>query len=168
VNKNDTARYRANLQAEIDALTLYRAMAAAEPQGSAAELYRKLAVVEEKHAQFWDEKLRAAGHPFGKWTPTLRARFKVWLAYRFGPSSVLPGMAATEGAGQGMYDHQPEAAGTQMPRDERSHARVLRAMANSQPQGLEGNVLARVEGRHRAIGGNALPPALFGAKKGLF
>jgi vacuolar iron transporter family protein len=165
--KENRIRYRDNLQAEIDALTLYRAMADAEPQASMAELYRKLATVEEKHARFWDEKLRVSGHPFGPWTPTLRARFKVWLAKRFGPSSVLPGMAATEGADRGMYDHQPEASGTGMPQDERSHARVLRLMAISQPQGMEGSVLARVEGRHRAIGGNALRAAVLGANDGL-
>jgi vacuolar iron transporter family protein len=167
MKKEDLARYRSNLQAEIDALTLYRAMAEAEAQAPLAELYRRLGAVEEKHAKFWDEKLRTAGEQVPPWKPTFRTRVKVWLAKRFGPSSILPGMAAAEGADQGMYDHQPEAKGTQMPMDERSHARVLRLMASSQPQGLEGSTLARVEGRHRVIGGNALRAAVLGANDGL-
>ncbi len=167
MNPNDLKRYRANLQAEIDALNLYLAMAEAEPQAPLAELYRRLAQVEEKHAHFWEAKLRAAGAPVAVWAPTLRTRIKVWLARRLGPGVILPSIAATEGADQTVYDHQPESQGTGMPQDERSHARILRLMARTLPSGMEGSALARVEGRHRAIGGNALRASVLGANDGL-
>ncbi|MFA5975137.1 MAG: VIT1/CCC1 family protein [Elusimicrobiota bacterium] len=162
----DLSRYRANFQGEIDSLTLYLAMAKAESHPKLAEVYRRLAKVEEKHAHFWEEKMREAGVSVS-WTPTLRARIKVWLARFVGPGSVLPMIAAAERTDQGMYDTQPESSQTGMPGDERSHARLLQVMTQETPRGMEGNALARMEGRHRAIGGNALRAAVLGANDGL-
>jgi VIT1/CCC1 family predicted Fe2+/Mn2+ transporter len=48
---------------------------------------------------------------------------------------------------------------------ERSHARLLRAVPAG--PGVEGGLLARFEGRHRAAGGNALRAAVLGANDGL-
>ncbi|MFN8561341.1 MAG: hypothetical protein U0703_06915 [Anaerolineae bacterium] len=42
---------------------MYRALADKEAQSALAEVYRRLADTEEKHAGFWEEKLRAAGQP---------------------------------------------------------------------------------------------------------
>jgi VIT1/CCC1 family predicted Fe2+/Mn2+ transporter len=53
-----------------------------------------------------------------------------------------------------------------LPRAERSHARVLAAIAGPKT-GLEGGAIARLEGRHRAMGGNALRAAVLGANDGL-
>jgi vacuolar iron transporter family protein len=90
-----------------------------------------------------------------------------FLARRFGPRLVLPTVATLEQVDQGGYDDQPETAGTGMRDDERSHARVLRYVAGGSPQGLAGDTLARLEGRHRAPGGNALRAAVLGANDGL-
>jgi len=49
--------------------------------------------------------------------------------------------------------------------DERSHARLLRELSTQ--GGREGGALARLEGRHRTIGGNALRAAVLGANDGL-
>jgi VIT1/CCC1 family predicted Fe2+/Mn2+ transporter len=72
-----------------------------------------------------------------------------------------------EQADRHVYDTQPEARRTTMPADERSHARVLSLMASTSPAGVEGRALARLEGRHRAVGGNALRAAVLGANDGL-
>lgn len=72
-------------------------------------------------------------------------------------------MASQERAARTMYDDQPEAAGTSLPDDERSHARLLHAITG----GASGATLARFEGRHRGIGGNALRAAVLGANDGL-
>ena len=50
---------------------------------------------------------------------------------------------------------------------ERSHARILRYVAGGSPQGVAGETLARLEGRHKAPGGNALRAAVLGANDGL-
>jgi vacuolar iron transporter family protein len=163
----DVTRYKENWQGEIDAQSLYLAMADYESQPKIAELYRKLAHVEEKHARFWEDQLRAAGFPVTDRQPSTNARMKIWLAKRFGPSVLLPSMAIREHAGRAMYDNQPETDGTGMSSDERSHARVLAMLAAAAPRGVEGSALARLEGRHRAIGGNALRAAVLGANDGL-
>jgi hypothetical protein len=66
-----------------------------------------------------------------------------------------------------IYEKQPEAQQTAMPAEERSHARLLRTIAGASPVGMEGRTLARLEGRHGAIGGNALRAAVLGANDGL-
>ena len=90
-----------------------------------------------------------------------------FLAKRFGAKVVLPTVATFEQVDQGDYDEQPETAGTGMPDQERSHARVLRFVAGGSPQGVAGETLARLEGRHKAPGGNALRAAVLGANDGL-
>jgi len=168
VTPDDLSRYRANWQNEMDAAALYRVMADSESQSSLAEIYRKLAVVEEKHARFWETELAKAQKPVSPWKPGLRLRILRWLAGRLGPQVVLPMIAATEKEGQTEYDDQPEVQGTSMPTDERSHARVLREMVRSSgARGVDGGTLGRLEGRHRAIGGNALRAAVLGSNDGL-
>src|ERR687886_1110850 len=163
----DVTRYQANWQDEIDSAALYRAVAEAEPQEQLAKVYWRLAATEEEHARFWEEKLRAAGEPVPNRKVGWRTRVLGWLAKRFGPQFVLPTVDAMEQVDSGSYDAQPEAAGTRMPGQERSHARLLRAISGGSSAGLEGGALARLEGRHRAASGNSLRAAVLGANDGL-
>jgi VIT1/CCC1 family predicted Fe2+/Mn2+ transporter len=158
----DLARWRENLQGEVDGAFIYRAMAARAGDERLAELYGRMAEAEERHGALWREQLRAAGAD-GVLSPTWRARLLAWLARRFGAGIVVPVIADQELAGHRMYDDQPEAAGTTLPADERSHARLLSEVRG----GVAGGTLARFEGRHRAIGGNALRAAVLGANDGL-
>jgi len=167
VGKADIARYRTNWQGEIDGAALYRTMAEITTQPQLAAIYRRLAAIEEKHSQFWEEQLRAAGQPVPARRPSWRARTLRWLAKRLGASFVLPTLATMEQADRHLYDTQPEARYTTMPADERSHARLLGLMASTSAAGMEGRTLARLEGRHRAVGGNALRAAVLGANDGL-
>ena len=54
----DADRYSRNLRGEMQSAALYRMLAAAE----LAEVYRRLASVEERHAELWRAKLRETGH----------------------------------------------------------------------------------------------------------
>ena len=54
----DVDRYCRNLCAEMESAVLYRMLAAAE----LAEVYRRLASVEERPDELWRTKLREAGH----------------------------------------------------------------------------------------------------------
>jgi vacuolar iron transporter family protein len=166
-SREDIARYRANLQGEIDGAALYRTMAELTTQPQLAEVYRRLATIEERHAQFWERQLRAAGQPPPSQRPSWRARTLRWLAKHVGAAFVLPTLATMEQADRHIYDTQPEAHKTAMPADERSHARVLSFMASTSPAGVKGRAIARLEGRHRAVGGNALRAAVLGANDGL-
>jgi VIT1/CCC1 family predicted Fe2+/Mn2+ transporter len=163
----DIIRYRANLQGEIDSAALYRTLAEVEAQPQLATVYRRLAAIEEKHAQFWAQQLRDAGQIVPPPRPGWRVRVLGWLARRLGAQWVLPTIATMEQVDRHMYDPQPEARQTSLPSDERSHARLLRHIAGRAPMGLEGRALARLEGRHRTVGGNALRAAVLGANDGL-
>ena len=161
------ARVRANLQAEIGSAALYRALAEAEPAAELAEVYRRLAAVEEHHAEFWRQRLADMGVPVPALRPDWRTRALIWLARRFGAGIVLPVVAARERLDEGNYDQQVEAVAAGLPPVEHSHARVLQLISRERPSGLSGGALARLEGRHRATGGNALRAAVLGANDGL-
>jgi vacuolar iron transporter family protein len=160
------ARYRANLQGEIDSAGLYRALADTEGDPKVSEVYRRLSAVEEAHAQFWRGQLARIGARVGARRPDWRTRALVWLAHRFGPQFVLPTISTLEERDVGSYDRQPEAVAGGLPADERSHNRIVQALSSSFPTGATGGTLARLEGRHRA-GGNALRAAVLGANDGL-
>jgi VIT1/CCC1 family predicted Fe2+/Mn2+ transporter len=160
----DIARYRANLQAEIDGGALYRAMAEGSQSVQLGELYRRLAETEERHAELWRGRLADIGASFPA-SATVRTRLLVALVRRFGPGLVAGTIASQEARDQGRYDDQPEAAGTSLAAEERSHARLLNTLIGQ--GGAEGGLLARFEGRHRAVGGNALRAAVLGANDGL-
>ena len=160
------ARYRANLQGEIGGAALYRALADAEADPRLTEVYRRLAAVEEAHAEFWRKQLARVGAKPGTLRPDWRTRALAWLARRFGPQFVLPVIGALERRDSGQYDDQPEAVAGGLPAAERSHNRIVQAIEESIPGGLSGGALASLEGRHRA-GGNALRAAVLGANDGL-
>jgi VIT1/CCC1 family predicted Fe2+/Mn2+ transporter len=162
---NDSQRYRTNLQGEIDSAAVYDALAA-EPDPDLAEVYRRLAMVESAHAQFWRGHLDRRGVDARGLRPSFRARAMAWLAKRFGPSFVLPTIAAAEARDIDAYDSQPEAVAGGLPTAERSHARVIQAAAST-GAGLVGPSIATLEGRHRGGGGNALRAAVLGANDGL-
>jgi VIT1/CCC1 family predicted Fe2+/Mn2+ transporter len=159
---SDTDRWRANLQAEVDAELVYRAMAANAGDDGVAELYAGMAAAEGRHADLWRDRLAGLGvvRPV---RPSWRARVLAFTARRFGAAVVAPTVATRERKGRTMYDDQPEAAGTGLPEDERSHARQLHRLTG----GVGGAALARLEGRHRAVDGNALRAAVLGANDGL-
>ncbi|MGZ4269962.1 MAG: VIT1/CCC1 transporter family protein [Solirubrobacteraceae bacterium] len=163
----DAGRWRRNLQDERDSAALYRRIADAEEDEALASVYRRLAEVEERHAELWAQRLRDAGQPVPAARVGWRARTLGWLAARFGTALVVPTIDAMEQADAGAYDAQPEAAGTPLPAEERSHARLLQAIGSGGRGGLQGPSLARLEGRHRAASGNSLRAAVLGANDGL-
>src|SRR3954466_10319513 len=163
---DDLRRFRTNRQDEVDSAAQYRAMADAEPDTAVARIYRELADVEDKHAAFWEARIRERGLDPGPRQASWRARVLAWTARRIGPRAILPTVAAREAVGRNDYVGQSETAHTRMPAQERSHARVLKAMLK-RPMGVAGTELARVEGRHRNVGGNALRAAVLGANDGL-
>ncbi|MCW5637447.1 MAG: VIT1/CCC1 transporter family protein [Rubrivivax sp.] len=162
----DGDRYRANLQGELDGASLYRALAQAEPNPAVAEVYRRLAAVEDAHAELWRRQLAAIGQPPGAHRPGWRSRMLGLLARRFGPDFVLPVVHTLERADSSQYDAQPEAVAARLPQAERSHAHIVQALAARASAGVPGSVLGRIEGRHRS-GGNTLRAAVLGANDGL-
>ncbi len=142
-------------------------MAEVEEDERLATVYRQLAEVEERHAELWAGRLREAGVEVPPHRVGWRTRLLAWAARRFGIGFVLPTIDAMEQADAGSYDAQPEAVGTALPAEERSHARLLRTIGEGGQGGLQGPSVARLEGRHRAASGNSLRAAVLGANDGL-
>ena len=163
MSHEDVARCREFWQDEVDSAFTYRALAELEDSESLAEVYRRLAATEERHAEIWRSRLKAAGEEPTEAAPTRRARILVWLARRLGPEYVLPTLSDQESRGSHSYGALEELGEPGMSSDERSHARLLRTISG----GVAGSQLARFEGRHRAVGGNALRAAVLGANDGL-
>ena len=162
----DRDRYLANLQAEIDGAALYRALAEIERSPALETVYSRMAEAEERHAEIWRSKLRGAGFDRVPERPGWRTQILIALARRFGPGLIIPTVTQREQADSERYRGQPEAREARMAADERSHARLFRAISE-QSAGLPGESVARLEGRHRGGGGNALRAAVLGANDGL-
>lgn len=165
--KSDIERYQANWRAEEEGALLYQELAKAEPDPHLAELYRRMSETEQRHGAVWAERLRQAGQPLPTYNPGWQMRALIWLAKRFGVSSILPMISRMERSASRDYDAQPEARAAGMPAEERSHARLFQAIQTSTPGGIAGPILAQFEGRHRSTGGNALRAAVLGASDGL-
>jgi VIT1/CCC1 family predicted Fe2+/Mn2+ transporter len=162
----DIKRYLNNLQKEIDGAALYRVLAETEKQPQMAEVYRKLAASEDKHAAAWEKKLEKLKVSLPPRRPTWRAATMIWLARRFGAQFVLPTITGNEKADSRSYDGQSDQEAKGFSQDEKSHARLLE-MASTSSGGLPGGSVAQLEGRHKASGGNALRAAVLGANDGL-
>ena len=166
LNQTDSRRYRENWKEERNSAFLYRELSKREKDARIADVYRRLADTEEKHAKTWEGLLLEAGEAVPSFSPTWRSRTLVWLSGRFGVDFVLPTLASLEEVNSHEYSGQSEAAG--MVGAEKSHAMLLQQMHRaSRGKGVDGETLAKIEGRHRSAGGNALRAAVLGASDGL-
>lgn len=158
------SRYLASWADERNTAALYQLLSEQEQDARVAEVYRRLAATELGHAQDWEQRIAAAGGTVPVFRPSWRTRTLAWLARRFGTDFVLPTLSAQESTNAQGYASHPGEAG--LAAQENRHAVLLRQMSG-RGQGIEGSVLARMEGRHRAAGGNALRAAVLGASDGL-
>ncbi len=161
----DLHRYQSNWQAEVDSTLQYEAMAAHEPDPATARVYRRLADIERRHADFWEGRLKAEGRDPGPRKASWRARILIFCARRWGAQSVLETVASSEYEGRNDYLPQKETASTGMTREEHAHARVLRSILAR--TGLGASSFFRTEKGHRRLGGNTLRAAVLGANDGL-
>src|SRR3954468_13511103 len=118
---------------ERDAAYLYRALAVVEVDHDRKQLFEKLAVVEDRHAERWEELFAQGGRPLPAYTTARRTRLLAWVARHFGTSLVLPLMLAEEGrevqAYLGLARHstnrQTHTAAVDIASDSAVHAREL-------------------------------------------
>lgn len=166
MKKTDRQRYLESLREELDGTALYEAMAQVEENEKLAEVYRRIAKVEKHHAEIWAGKLRELNAPVPGFPISWRTRVLIWLARRFGAGFIVPTVQAMEERNTLEYSQMQESGLGDMAADEQQHKRLLFSIASS-IGGLEGGAVARMEGRHRAAGGNALRAAVLGASDGL-
>jgi VIT1/CCC1 family predicted Fe2+/Mn2+ transporter len=82
---------------ERDAAYLYRALAKVERHAERRQMFEKLAAVEDRHAQRWEQLFTESGRPLPSYATARRTRLLAWAARRFGTGLVLPMMLAEEG-----------------------------------------------------------------------
>ncbi len=165
MRSRETKQILASLQDERDGARLYQILAEVEKDAQLAEVYRRMAATEKRHAETWAARLEESGVIVPADHPGWRTRLLGWLARRFGPGLILPTVIGMEQIDRRDYDQRPDAR--RMAADESSHARLLRYITQIGTGGIEGGRLAQLEGRHRAAGGNALRAAVLGANDGL-
>ena len=159
-------RYIDNLQGEIDAAAMYRSLAEQEGNEPSASVYLKLAAIEDKHAVFWRDQITKAGGNADNIQVSPRTRFMIWLSKKMGANFILPSLARIEQKDGNKYAGQSEVSGSAMPREEKSHAKILKALSKKSKAGMPGASVAKFEKRH-FLGGNELRAAVLGANDGL-
>lgn len=164
LSRRERTRLVDNLVDELNGAALYDSLAAAEKDSRLAEVYRRLAAVEKRHADRWRRRLEDEGVTLPDFKPSWRTRTLGFLARHFGTSVVLPSVQSLERTDTTKYATQPDAR--DFHGDERSHSRVIQLMS-SMRGGFAGSDVAQLEGRHRTGGGNALRAAVLGANDGL-
>ncbi|MBN2256917.1 MAG: VIT1/CCC1 transporter family protein [Anaerolineaceae bacterium] len=167
MTKDDVKRFLENLTDEQEAAALYSAMAEIEKQPQLAEVYRRMSEVEAGHAEFWRSKIEAETGNIPKVAIGWRTRALIWLTRKFGTGVALQTAVAREKDGSAGYAGQPEKEASLFSVQEDSHKRLLNTVANLNAGGMQGGLLAQMEGKHRSGGGNALRAAVMGANDGL-
>jgi VIT1/CCC1 family predicted Fe2+/Mn2+ transporter/rubrerythrin len=121
---------------ERDAAYLYRALAAVEQDPNRKQLFQKLAVVEDRHAERWQDLFAQGGRPLPPYQTARRTRLLAWVAKYFGTSVILPLMLAEEGREVQAYlgmarqskNRQTHKAAVDIASDSAVHARELSEM----------------------------------------
>src|SRR5919109_639737 len=129
------ATWDAHYRDERDAAFLYRALAAAESNGERRQLFERLARVEDRHVERWEEIFSECNRPLPSYTTAWRTRALAWTARRFGTSLILPLMLAEEGREVQAYlglarhstDRLTHSAAVDIAADSAMHARELSA-----------------------------------------
>jgi VIT1/CCC1 family predicted Fe2+/Mn2+ transporter len=153
-----------HLKDEADAAFLYRELGRAEPDAGRADLYLKLAEVEDRHVEMWRKLLAESGHPVGIPAPSRPARLRAWLARLLGGSVLLPVLLAEEGREvKGylrLYDSTPDGpvapTALRLAQESKEHAQTLARMT-----GAEG------EPWHKTGAGGFLRNVVYGFNDGL-
>jgi VIT1/CCC1 family predicted Fe2+/Mn2+ transporter/rubrerythrin len=149
---------------ERDAAWLYRELARVDRNRERADLFQRLAAVEDRHTAKWEELFREAGRSLPAYAVSRRTRLLASVARTFGPSSVLPLILAEEGrevqaylglARQSTHQHTHQAA-VDIAAESAVHAREL-----SEVMGREG------EPWHVGGAGGLLRSIVYGFNDGL-
>ncbi len=145
--------FRSHYQDEINSSYLYGLISQLEKDNQLFSVYAQMSEAEAKHAQYWKEKLEAAGVSGLKGKPDFRTKILGWLAIKLGPQAVMSVLIGNEQQGNKSYQTEADPESGKMAVEEQSHARLLSHIVRQKSGGMEGGLLAKLEGRHKAGGG---------------
>jgi VIT1/CCC1 family predicted Fe2+/Mn2+ transporter len=145
----------------MEAALLYYALAKTEKDPRRADIWREMADMEVRHANYWAAKMGAQPQDIRSYRPSLRVRLIGRLARWFGTRAIIPFLVRGEYQDIDTYRHDPEGRG--LVEDERSHVRAMAGlkMASTSVEDL------RAEGRHRAGNSGSFRAGVLGFNDGL-
>jgi vacuolar iron transporter family protein len=161
-------RFRRNLADELDSAAVYDTLSAAEKDTQRRQIFAELAASEREHARVWHDKLTANGVKPRKHRRSAKTRLLQTLTRTFGPSMVLPTVAAAEYADRDRYAREPGAE--KLSAQEQQHAAIVQSIVASKAarERSKGEQIAAAESWHKgATSGNDLRAAVLGANDGL-
>lgn len=161
-------RYRRNLADELDSAAVYDTLSTAEQDAERRAIFAELAASEREHARVWHDKLVANGIEPRPHRRSAKTRLLQTLTRFFGPSLVLPTVAAGEFADRDRYAHEPGAEA--LSAQEQQHAAIVQSIVASRAarDHSKGEQIATAESWHKgATSGNDLRAAVLGANDGL-
>jgi VIT1/CCC1 family predicted Fe2+/Mn2+ transporter/rubrerythrin len=168
VPKQSSHALRHDFQDEIDAASVYRALAEAATDDGQARVYDRLAWQENEHAAFWNNKLKELGASAARPKPSWHARALARAGRVFGARTILPHLIGAERTRSEKFarlsSNDPRAG--ELAASAKSHARMLSVLGAAGAD-FETSTVAALEGAHGFTGGNALRAGVLGANDGL-
>ncbi len=154
---------KGNLQIEIDASYLYGILAENEDDTNLASVFRQMSEIEKEHAVHFCE---AIGLDINDFHPSWRAKTLQRIGRVFGYDYVLGVLLDTEkNLAQSVLlkkrNSNIDVTGTEV-----NHVKILRNILDNE-RNVSGGQMARLEKRHRTVGGNAIRAAVLGGNDGL-
>jgi VIT1/CCC1 family predicted Fe2+/Mn2+ transporter len=159
-------RLHKQLQIEIDTSFLYKKLSENTDDQGTADIYKTMSGIEETHASKILQKIHLSDKTANFPPPSRHARIQVRLASVFGWQMIASSLMGTEKMiAKNVITSQKE-KGEKVNPDILNHFSILDNISKSSV-GMKGGILAKLEGRHQSVGGNALRAAVLGANDGL-
>ncbi|MDZ4846200.1 MAG: VIT1/CCC1 transporter family protein [Chitinophagales bacterium] len=159
-------KLKKQLQIEVDTSFLYRFLSEKNEDKNLADIFSKMSAIETTHAQKILNKMQSEGIKATLPPPSFRARTMAKLAKVFGFDFILSTLMATEQKIARASVEEKVKKNAPVTGKEITHVRILNGLAQASGM-LSGSNLAKFEGKHKSLGGNALRAAVLGANDGL-
>lgn len=159
-------KLKEQLQTEVDAAFLYRTLSENLTDSSLSGIYSTMSEIEAGHAQKMLRTIQVSEKTVVLPPPSQIARLQVFFARIFGWNLIVSNLYSMEKSmARSAIDMKTE-KGEIMSGNELNHFKILTNL-NASSKGIKGGILAKIESRHRSVGGNALRAAILGATDGL-
>jgi len=159
-------RLHKQLQIEIDTSFLYKKLSENTTDSGAAEIYKTMSSIEQTHARKILLKIQLSDEKADFPPPSARAKIQVRLASVFGWQMIASSLMGTEKMIAKNVITSKEEKGEKVNPEILNHYSILDNISKSS-MGMKGGILAKLEGRHQSVGGNAMRAAVLGANDGL-
>jgi len=159
-------RLHKQLQIEIDTSFLYQKLSENTTEPGIADIYRTMASIEGTHATKILQKINVGDQKEGFPPPSRHAKIQVRLASVFGWGMIASTLIGTEKMLAKNVITNNQEKGEESTPGILNHFSILNNISKSK-SGIKGGILAKLEGRHQSVGGNALRAAVLGANDGL-